>query len=153
MLTSILLHRKARVTKVTGDIMHEDAMTWKHFPHYWSFVMGNTSHTGRDHSVYAPGQWATALHCNAVSHWLGTYREWLMQSRAAIGHRCPTHKGPIMRNYHIFVVGNLKELLHKHSSCRWFETHGVYNTQRRGSVLTEFGYRCISQHRMAPGHQ
>ena len=30
----------------------------------------------RDHSVYAPGQWEMALHCNAVSHWLDAYTEW-----------------------------------------------------------------------------
>ena len=27
-----------------------------------------------DHSVYMPSQWEMALHCNAISHWLGT--EW-----------------------------------------------------------------------------
>ena len=31
---------------------------------------------GRDPSVYAPSQWEMALHCNAISHWLGTYTEW-----------------------------------------------------------------------------
>ena len=30
----------------------------------------------RDHSVYVLSQWETALHCNAVSHWLGAYTEW-----------------------------------------------------------------------------
>ena len=30
----------------------------------------------RDHSVYGPSQWQTALQCNAVSHWLGPYTEW-----------------------------------------------------------------------------
>ena len=27
----------------------------------------------RYHFVYAPSQWETTLHCNVVSHWLGTY--------------------------------------------------------------------------------
>ena len=30
----------------------------------------------QDHSVYAPSQWEMALHCNAISHWLGAYTEW-----------------------------------------------------------------------------
>ena len=30
----------------------------------------------RDHFVYAPNQWETTLHCNFVSHWLGTYTKW-----------------------------------------------------------------------------
>ena len=29
-----------------------------------------------DHFVYAPGQWETALQCNAVSHWLVAYTKW-----------------------------------------------------------------------------
>ena len=28
------------------------------------------------HSVYVPSQWEMALHCNAISHWLGAYTEW-----------------------------------------------------------------------------
>ena len=32
----------------------------------------------RDNFVYAPGQWETTLHCNAVSHWLGSYTKWSM---------------------------------------------------------------------------
>ena len=35
------------------------------------------SETGvRDHFVNAPSQWETMLHCNVVSHWLGTYTKW-----------------------------------------------------------------------------
>ena len=30
----------------------------------------------RNHFVHAPSQWETTLHCNVVSHWLGTYTEW-----------------------------------------------------------------------------
>ena len=30
----------------------------------------------RDHFVYAPCQWATALKCSIISHWLGTYTKW-----------------------------------------------------------------------------
>ena len=30
----------------------------------------------RDHFVYAPSQWEIMLHCNVVSHWLGTCTKW-----------------------------------------------------------------------------
>ena len=30
----------------------------------------------REHSVFAHSQWKMALHCNAISHWLGTNTEW-----------------------------------------------------------------------------
>ena len=29
-----------------------------------------------DQTRYAPSQWETSLHCNDVSHWLGTYLDW-----------------------------------------------------------------------------
>ena len=34
----------------------------------------------RDHFVYAPSQREMALHCNTISHWLGTYTEWSLNS-------------------------------------------------------------------------
>ena len=33
---------------------------------------------GRDHFVYVPSQWEMALHCNAISHWVGAYTEWFL---------------------------------------------------------------------------
>ena len=30
----------------------------------------------RGHSVYAPSQWETTLHCNILPHWLGACTEW-----------------------------------------------------------------------------
>ena len=38
----------------------------------------------KDHSVYVPSQWEMALHCNAISHWLGAYTEWSLHHR-----KCP----------------------------------------------------------------
>ena len=35
----------------------------------------------RDHFVYAPSQWETTLQCNIVSHWLGAYTKWSLQTR------------------------------------------------------------------------
>ena len=35
-----------------------------------------TGEVSRDHFVCTPSQWETALHCNAVSHWLGAYTKW-----------------------------------------------------------------------------
>ena len=33
----------------------------------------------RDKTRYAPSQWETSLHCNKVSHWLGTYLDWSLK--------------------------------------------------------------------------
>ena len=49
---------------------------------YWSI---------RDHSVYAPSQSEMALHCNTVSHWLGT--EWTMMKIAGVD--CIEHFGSV----------------------------------------------------------
>ena len=38
----------------------------------------------KDHSVYVPSQWEMALHCKAISHWLGAYTEWSLHHR-----KCP----------------------------------------------------------------
>ena len=37
-------------------------------------------HSPRDHFVNAPSQWETTLHCNVVSHWLGAFTKWSLQS-------------------------------------------------------------------------
>ena len=39
---------------------------------YWQYIEDYI----RNHSVYAPSQWGMALHCNAISHWLGAYTGW-----------------------------------------------------------------------------
>ena len=35
----------------------------------------------KDHFVYAPNPWETTLHCNGVSHWLGAYTDWSLNTR------------------------------------------------------------------------
>ena len=47
----------------------------------------------RDDFVYAPSQWETVLHCNAVSQWLGAYTiipdiciTWLISELPCGGH-------------------------------------------------------------------
>ena len=37
---------------------------------------GKSNMLSRDHSVYAPSQWETALQCNTIFHWLGIYTKW-----------------------------------------------------------------------------
>ena len=38
----------------------------------------------RNQSRYAPSQWETLLHCNYISHWLGTYLDWSLQQKNMI---------------------------------------------------------------------
>ena len=41
----------------------------------------------RDCSMHVPIQWETTLHCNVVSHWLGTYTKWsLLGALEVSGH-------------------------------------------------------------------
>ena len=44
----------------------------------------------RDQSVYVLSQWEMALHCNAISHWLGTYTdtEWNIMITQGVMHAC-----------------------------------------------------------------
>ena len=46
----------------------------------WQQRCGST--VGRIHSVHAPSQWETTLHCNVVSHWLGSYTKWSLSGLA-----------------------------------------------------------------------
>ena len=39
-------------------------------------LLWNRFQTCRDHFVYAPSQWETALHCNMISYWLGAFTKW-----------------------------------------------------------------------------
>ena len=41
-----------------------------------SNAIGPIYHIHRDHFVYAPSKWETALQCNVVSNWLGAYPQW-----------------------------------------------------------------------------
>ena len=45
--------------------------------------------TLRDHFVYAPSQWEATLHCNVVSHWLGTYTKWSLYPWYLIASKSP----------------------------------------------------------------
>ena len=39
-----------------------------------------SSQLPRDHFVYASSQWETTLQCNVVSHWLGAFTKWSLNS-------------------------------------------------------------------------
>ena len=40
---------------------------------HWSLFLMIPLTVSRDHFVNAPCQWETTLHCNVISHWLGTF--------------------------------------------------------------------------------
>ena len=42
---------------------------------HWNNLMKKSWH-GQELSVDVPSQWETTLHCNVISHWLGTYKKW-----------------------------------------------------------------------------
>ena len=55
---------------------------WYIGPYYTQHFLNCLSFPGtRDHSVHALSQWETTLHCNVVSHWLGSYTKWSLWTR------------------------------------------------------------------------
>ena len=45
-----------------------------------------------DHFVYAPSQWETMLHCNVVSHRLGAYTKWSLQTIKQTWEKCESNQ-------------------------------------------------------------
>ena len=97
--TNMKSPRTDLTTTKQSKTKHDDDMVWKHYPHY--LPSADSSYKGpvmgsfdvffvisldkmsnsqvvdyRNHSVHALSQWEMALHCNAISHWLGAYTEW-----------------------------------------------------------------------------
>ena len=65
----------------------------------------------RDHFVYAPHQWEMTLHCNVVSHWLGTQNvPWISA-------------GAVMTKFGTWLVGSLRR-----SDAIWHWHHGTLST-------------------------
>ena len=93
-----------------------------------SFFSVVSRDTCRDHFVYVPSQWETTLHCNVVSHWLGTYTKWSLYMVASRhdntflitgpswGNPPVPYKRPVMPT----IVVSPKEPMNKQSRCRWF---------------------------------
>ena len=52
-------------------------ITWKVF----SWIKSSAK---RDQFVHALSQWETTLHCNIISHWLGTYTIWSLSPHTVI---------------------------------------------------------------------
>ena len=58
-----------------ASLGHNELNIWNLIKQTWKI----SATTHKDHSVYAPSQWETAL-CNAVSYWLGTHTEWSLHT-------------------------------------------------------------------------
>ena len=48
----------------------------------------NKNYSSRDHFVHPLSQWETKLHCNVISHWLGTYTNWSILILTIDHHGC-----------------------------------------------------------------
>ena len=94
---------------------------------YYSVILGLTEgmhyvrlsaiqqHQGSfDHSVYAPGQWEIALHCNTVSHWLGAYTKWSLN-----------HIDHIVWLITRVLHNRWKLLVLKHTPCKENDTYEI----------------------------
>ena len=58
--------------------VHQTKSWSAHLARYDSAGQVKNNYTCRDHFVYVPSQWETALQCNVVSHWMGAYKEWTL---------------------------------------------------------------------------
>ena len=54
---------------------------------WWAFCL-SLNVLNRDQSRYAPSQWEISLHCNDISHWLGTYLDWSLVKWMVSSTRC-----------------------------------------------------------------
>ena len=67
----------------------------------------------RDLFVYAPSQWETTLHCNAVSHWLSAYTKWSL--------------GPVQycisRNHSVYVPRQWETALYCNAISHWLDAY------------------------------
>ena len=57
------------------------------------------------HSVHAPTQWKTTLHCNVVSHWLGTYTKWPLRMQYSYQRRDPYNFNISFQRFIIYLQG------------------------------------------------
>ena len=55
----------------------------------------------RDHFVYAPSQCETTLHCNVVSHWLGTYTKWSLIIHTKLHYALQDHTSYELHSNHV----------------------------------------------------
>ena len=64
---TLILPTNSRVTAIIGHfLLVSNNPLWN-----WPLVQDSGIHT-----VYASSQWETALQCDAVPHWVGTYTHW-----------------------------------------------------------------------------
>ena len=101
---------------------HDDIIKWKHFPHYWPFVLGiHRSPVNSPHK----GQWCRTLMCSLICTWIN---DWV-KNREAGDLKCHhTH-------YDVIVMTKLYEamIIHTHmctyhnSGQHWYHHYGPPN--------------------------
>ena len=102
----------------------------------------------RDHFVYVPSQWKTMLHCNIVSHWLGTCTKWFLHASglAPTIIRCiyPNIGIPIKKKRwssdHLIFVMAISKLLIWHSDI---EIVFLHNRNSCTGEMVSYGKKCL----------
>ena len=114
---------------------------WKFSVQLWktlsisSGLMFSLATICRAHSVHAPCQWETTLHCNVVSHWLGAYTKWSLYIWLHKTYIISWYQGNSLLKYtgmfsHLYVIFFRKYLdIVVFCSCIFFSWHwaGVRN--------------------------
>ena len=69
-------------------VAHDDVIKWKHFPHYWPFVRGNSPFTGSPVNSPHKGQWRGALIFSLICGWING---WVNEREAGYLRCRPAH--------------------------------------------------------------
>ena len=94
---------------VRGVVLHDDAIKWKHFPRYWSFVRGiHRSPVNSPHK----GQWRRALMFSLIFAWING---WVNNRKA----------GDLRRNRAHYDVSVMENGLW---GPRWSDRYAIYLT-------------------------
>ena len=83
----------------------------------------------RNHCVCVPSQWKIMLHCNIVSHWLGTYTQWPMLFFVYLFQVIIWHTGN--KNIHTSIMSYFFQ------SCLIFQPYHPY-------ILDNIRFTCIN---------
>ena len=63
--------RHMSVLHISRDVMHDDVIKWKHFPHYWPFVRGiQRSPVDSPHKGQWRGALILSLICTRINGWV-----------------------------------------------------------------------------------
>ena len=110
---------------------------------YLTIYIINFGWFARDHFVYAHSLWEMVLHCNVISHWLGTYSKWSLFTFYVSGRSGLIRKlqfNSSLQGCGISIAGKLEisQSYTKPSICDSFPDY-IWNS---GKQLQKYYFKC-----------